>query len=133
VKYLLDTDTCINILRGKPAYIAKAQHVTPDDLAVSSITRYELLYGALSCESKRRLNERNKVERFLDAVHEIPFSREMAEHAAEIRHELEEKGSGIGPMDILIAATARATKLAVITDNLREFSRVQKLHCQSWK
>lgn len=133
MKFLLDTDTCIHILRGKPAYIAQAQQVTPDDLAVSSITRYELLYGAWRCESKRRITERSKVEKFLDAIHEIPFSREMADHAAEIRHELEEKGSVIGPLDILIAATARTAHLEVITDNLREFSRVQGLRCQSWK
>ncbi len=133
MKHLLDTDTCIHLLRGRPAYVANALKTSPDELAISSITRYELIYGALGCANRRRTSERAKVEKFLGVLHEIPFSQEAADHAAEIRQELEIHGSVIGPMDILIAATARAANLEVITDNLREFNRVPRLKCRSWK
>jgi len=132
VKYLLDTDTCIQILRGVSTVTQNASAFSPDDLAVSSVTRYELIYGSLRCASNRRIKVKSKVELFLSAIHEIPFSSEVANEAAEIRRELEIKGQMIGPMDLLIAATARQTNLEVVTGNMDEFSRVKNLHCSTW-
>jgi tRNA(fMet)-specific endonuclease VapC len=132
MKYLLDTDTCIALLRGHEQAVERAKKVVPDDLAISSITRYELRYGALRCSGKRRGQESRKVTLFLDVLHEIPFTEDTAEGAAEIRCALESLGHGIGPMDTLIAATAIEAGLTLVTGNLREFSRVKGLPLENW-
>ena len=133
MKYLLDTDTCIAVLRGEEAAVSRLGLESPDDIGISSITRYELLYGVERCDSARRLKEKRKVERFLEAIHEIPFFRDTARLAATIRRALEKEGFPIGPMDLLIAATARESGLTVITGNLAEFSRVPRLTCETWR
>lgn len=132
MKYLLDTDTCIALLRGQEQAVEKAKKVVPDDLAISSITRYELRYGALRCSGKKRSQESLKVTRFLDVLHEIPFTDTTAEGAAEIRYNLESLGHPIGPMDTLIAATAIEAGLTLVTGNQREFSRVKNLRLENW-
>lgn len=132
MKYLLDTDTCIALLRGHPEAVASAQTCVPDDLAVSSITRYELKFGAMRCAPRRRKTEAAKVESFLNALHEIPFSDQTAEHAARIRGELESAGQPVGPMDLLIAATAMEANLKLVTGNQKEFSRIKHLHLENW-
>ena len=132
MKYLLDTDTCIALLRGNQATVDSALAVTPDDLAISSITRYELRVGVLGCPTKRRQVEARKVNRLMDALHEIPFTSETAEQAATIRHQLLAIGQPIGPMDTLIAATALEAHLTLVTGNLREFGRIKGLSVVNW-
>ena len=132
MKYLLDTDTCIALLRGHPEAVAEAMRCRPDDLAVSSITRYELTYGALRCGPRRGKTESGKVDTFLRALHEIPFSDQTAEQAARIRNALESKGNPIGPMDLLIAATAIESGLKLVTGNQREFGRIPHLRLENW-
>lgn len=130
--HLLDTDTCIALLRGVPGVLEIAARHVPDDLALSSITRYELLSGAARCLEARREIETAKVNRFLETLHEIPFDSEAADLAARLRAGLEAKGSPIGPMDLLIAATARANRLILVSGNQKEFKRIPKLKLESW-
>jgi len=132
VKYLLDTDTCIHVLRGNPGVVSRVSTIAADDLAVSSITYYELLYGVKRCALERQRAELRKVDTFIGHLHQLPFGAEMARNAAEIRRELESKGHGIGPMDTLIAATALEADLTLVTGNLKEFSRIQGLRSESW-
>lgn len=132
MKYLLDTDTCIALLRGHQPAVERAEAVSPDELGVSSITRYELRYGALRCSGKRRSKESRKVTLFLDLLHELPFTNATAEEAAEIRYSLESSGHPIGPMDTLIAATAIESGLTLVTGNQREFSRIKGLALENW-
>lgn len=132
MKYLLDTDICIHVFRGKPDVIGKIQAVAADELAVSSITYYELLYGVRLCVQQRQSAELRKVESFIRHIHQLPFGSEAARRAAQIRHELEKTGCGIGPMDTLIAATALEANLSLVTGNLREFGRVHGLRCECW-
>jgi tRNA(fMet)-specific endonuclease VapC len=132
MKYLLDTDMCIEILRGNQKVIEQARQCTPEEIAISSITRYELLYGVARCAPARREREKAKVKHFLSALHELPFSSHTAAHAAAIRQELEQMGQPIGPLDILIAASAFEARLELITGNLAEFSRIRNLTCRSW-
>ncbi|NDV61445.1 type II toxin-antitoxin system VapC family toxin [Puniceicoccales bacterium CK1056] len=132
MKYLLDTDTCVALLRGDATATARARQLSPADLAVSSITRYELHFGVMRCSSKRRKSEAKKVSVFLSLLHEIPFTDETAEVAAKIRFQLEGKGQPIGQMDTLIAATALEAGLTLVTGNLRDFSRISDLSVESW-
>jgi tRNA(fMet)-specific endonuclease VapC len=132
VNYLLDTDTCIHVFRGVPGVIARIEAEAGDDLAISSVTYYELLYGVRRCAKDRREVELRKVEAFVKQIHVIPFGASVARHAADIRAVLEAKGVGIGPLDTLIAATAIDARLTVVTGNIREFGRVPGLRCESW-
>ena len=130
MKYLLDTDTCIHVFRGKRPLIERMEQVAGDDLAISSITCYELVYGAKRCARERE--ELRKIQSFAQQIHQLVFGPQTALQAAVIRRVLEERGAGIGPMDTLIAATALEAGLVLVTGNRRKFSRVPGLHCESW-
>jgi len=132
MKYLLDTDTCIHVFKGNERVIERIEQVSGDELAVSAITCYELIYGVKRCARERQAKELRKVETFLRHIHTLPFSVETASHAAEIRRKLEEKGVPIGPMDTLIAATAMEAGLILVTGNIREFGRIEGLRAESW-
>lgn len=130
--YLLDTDTCIAILRGQESAVKAIQRIRPDQIAISSITRYELTYGALKLGAKRQKIELGKIDQFLELIHEIPFNQSTALIAARVRRELESKGLPIGPMDLQIAASAIDTGCILVTGNEREFSRVEELNTENW-
>jgi tRNA(fMet)-specific endonuclease VapC len=132
VIYLLDTDTCIHLLRGTKSAVTRAEQHGPSDLAVSAITRYELLYGVEKCPPNWRKKEAGKVELLLEHIHILPFTAETATRAATIRAVLETAGRSIGPMDVLIAATALDHDLPIVTSNLAEFLPVPGLRCESW-
>ncbi len=130
--YLLDTDTCIELLRGIPNTVERIQAISPDDIAISTITRYELSYALLRCAPSRQNSQRAKIDALLDQLHEIPFGRATAECAAHLRAALEAKGTPIGPMDTLIAATAIVSELTLITGNEHDFSRIDQLNIKNW-
>ncbi len=130
--HLLDTDTCIHLLGGRETTVSQAEHHSPSDLAVSAITRYELVYGVERCQAARRETEGVKVCLLLEEMRILPFTFETATHASTIRARLEAKGTSIGAMDILIAATALEHNLPIVTNNLREFQRVPGLQCLTW-
>lgn len=132
MEYLLDTDTCIAILRGQPSAVETIEALSPDQIAISSITRYELIYGAFRLEAKRQTAELAKIEQFLEWLHELPFAKETAQIAARILRELEIQGLPIGPMDLQIAATALETSCILATGNEREFGRIKELHTENW-
>jgi tRNA(fMet)-specific endonuclease VapC len=132
VTHLLDTDTCIHLLRGRKSVVGHAGHHSPSDLAVSAITRYELLYGVEKCPPAWRKKEGGKVRLLLENLCTLPFTGDTAARAATLRAALEVTGRSIGPMDVLIAATALEYELAVVTSNLAEFQRVPGLQCVSW-
>ncbi len=130
--YLLDTDTCIAVLRGVPKALQAIRRIAPDDIAFSSITRYELHYGALRCHATRQKQDLAKVDRFLDLLHELPFEKSTAKCTAQIRRDLEQIGRPIGPMDLQIAATALDANLILVTGNEQEFNRVTGLRVENW-
>ncbi|PXA05623.1 VapC toxin family PIN domain ribonuclease [Coraliomargarita sinensis] len=130
--YLLDTDICIAVLRGEENAVEAIQQISPDRIAISSITRYELTYGALRLGAKRQKAELAKIEKFLDLIHELPFQKSTAQIAARIRCELESGGLPIGPMDLQIAATAVESACLLVTGNEREFGRIKDLKTENW-
>ena len=128
--HLLDTDTCIGVLRQRPGMVERLRQVAPTDCAVSMVTVYELYCGLARALDPAQ--ERQKVERFISAVIELPLDRAGAETAARIRSELERQGKPIGPYDLLIAGQAVADGLTLVTNNVREFQRVSGLKLESW-
>ena len=129
--YLLDTNVCIDALRGRPEVVDRLRQLSPDDCAVSSITAFELLAGAK--KSADPAGEIAKVHTFLGAVVLEPFDAVAAECAASIRSQLDRRGERIGAYDTLIAGHALALGLICVTDNVGEFSRVDGLVVENWR
>lgn len=130
MRYLLDTDTCISILRGVEATIARLRAESPDDCRISVVTAYELYAGA--GKSRAPAKERAKLERFFAVVTPVPFDQSSALAAGTIRAELETAGTPIGPYDLLIAGQAQAAGFNLVTGNTREFQRVKGLSVETW-
>jgi tRNA(fMet)-specific endonuclease VapC len=130
LRFLLDTNVCIRVLRDRPAAARARFNAEADGLCLSTIVLTELLHGA--AKSARPEHHRREVERFAARLEVLPFDAEAAWHAAEIRADLERKGSPIGAYDVLIAGHARSRGLTVITGNLAEFNRVDGLRSEDW-
>ena len=131
MKYLLDTNVCIDLIKNRSAVVARAASVSPDDCAVSAVTVYELFHGA---EKARDTNaERQHVELLLSTVAELPFGSRAAEAAAKVRARLESTGNVIGPFDLLLAGHVLSTGLTFVTDNVTEFNRVEGLTIENWR
>jgi tRNA(fMet)-specific endonuclease VapC len=132
VKYVLDTNACIRMLNGSsPSLIDRLRAEAPQEIAISAITRAELLYGAR--RSARVSDNLRLLARFFVPFVSLPFDEPCAEHYGAIRAELATKGRPIGPNDLLIAATARAHDLTLVTHNQREFARVVGLKLEDWE
>src|SRR5438094_8399872 len=104
--HLLDTDICIGVLRQRPGMVQRLSQLAPTDCAVSMVTVYELLCGVEKAQDPAK--ERQKVQRFVSAMIELPLERAAAEFAAQICGQLERQGQPIGPYDLLIAGQALA-------------------------
>ena len=128
--HLLDTDTCIGVLRQRPGMVQRLSLMAPTDCAVSMVTVFELFCGL--AKARDPVRERRKVEQFVSAIVELPLDRAGAEAAANIRAELERQGTPIGPYDLLIAGQAVTGGLTLVTNNVREFQRVSGLKLESW-
>lgn len=129
--YLLDTDICIYLLnRRAPTVIQRLQETPADEVGTTSITAAELRFGALN--SGRPRANLLRVEAFLAPLTQQPFENRAAAHYAQIKHHLRTQGQMIGPMDLLIAAVARSIGATLVTNNVREFSRVPGLNIESW-
>ena len=128
--YLLDTDTCIGVLRQRRGMVERMSRLVPADCAVSMVTVYELFCGLGKAHDPAK--ERQKIERFLAAIIELPLDRSSAGAAGKVRVKLERQGNPIGPYDLLIAGQALAGGRTLVTNNVREFRRVDGLSLQSW-
>ena len=130
LRYMLDTNLCIRVLRDRPAKIRERFNAEADGLSISTIVLMELLHGA--AKSAQPENNRRAVERFAARLEVLPFDLDAAGHSADIRADLERQGNAIGGYDLLIAGHARSRGLIIVTGNLREFTRVDGLRCEDW-
>lgn len=128
----LDTNTIVMSLRQNvsPCVIDRFRQFEPSMIVVPEIVRAELLHGCL--KSERAKENLTAVSRFLAPYQHLSFDAQAAEHYADIRSHLERCGNLIGPNDLFIAATARAAKAILVTNNLKEFQRVPGLQCEDW-
>jgi tRNA(fMet)-specific endonuclease VapC len=130
LRYLLDTNLCIRLLRDRPQALRARFNAEADSLCLSTIVLAELLYGAeKSAAASANLRQ---VERFVARLQVLVFDEAAAAHAANIRAVLERRGIPIGGYDLLIAGHARSRGLVVITGNLKEFRRVEGLLAEDW-
>ena len=131
LRYLLDTNLCIRVLRDRPSALREHFNSEASGLAISTIVLTELLHGA--AKSASPIENREEVERFAARLAVLSFDEEAAAHAADIRAALEREGKMIGGYDVLIAGHARSRGLIVVTGNLGEFTRVDGLRCEDWQ
>jgi len=131
LRYMLDTNLCIRVLRDRPAGLRPRFNAEVDSLCISTITLAELFYGAE--KSAKPVENRHEVERFAARLEVLAFDSRAAAHSAEIRATLERQGMPIGAYDLLIAGHARSLGLVVVTGNLREFTRVGGLRSEDWQ
>ena len=131
MRFMLDTNICVHVIKHKPvSVLARFQEYSPQDMCISSITLAELEYGV--CKSSRPEKNKLALMMFLSEITVLPFDDDAAIEYGSIRSELERNGIPIGPNDLLIAAHARSLKLTIITNNTREFDRVNGLTVENW-
>ena len=131
MKYLLDTNTCIALMRRNARVRGRMESLAPGDCAVSAITALELYHGLERCAQRER--EQAKIDELFSVIEVLPFGDEEAKRAAKTRHALEQAGHAIGPFDVLIAGHALAAGMVLVTNNTREFSRVTGLTIEDWQ
>jgi tRNA(fMet)-specific endonuclease VapC len=131
MKYLLDTDICIYTIKGSHQAIAdRMSQLKVGDCAVSVITLHELVYGA--CKSQAIEKNLQLVHKMLRPLRKIMFDEACAEISARIRADLARQGTPVGLMDLHIAATALVHNLTLVSNNMREFSRIAGLRIENW-
>lgn len=131
MKYMLDTNICIYLIKNHPPIlIEKFKKLSLGSVGISSITLAELSHGV----EKSLHKEKNKhaLEKFILPLEIFTFDKNAAYCYGHIRALLESSGKIIGSNDLLIASHALSLKATLITNNLREFERVPKLHVINW-
>ena len=132
MKYILDTNICIYIINEKPDKVLRKFELYPVyEFGISSITHAELQYGIE--KSKNKNTNQAALDEFLLPLTILPFhGQRLVTCYGEIRASLESKGQTIGPLDMLIAAHALSLDLIIISNNIKEFSRIPNLKCENW-
>lgn len=130
IEYLLDTDTAIALIKGREETTKRLRERKPGEVAISSVTKAELFYGAR--KSERTNHNLGVLSRFFAPFPSLVFDDRASEEYGLIRADLERAGNPIGPNDLLIAALARARDLTLVSFNVREFDRVIGLKVASW-
>ena len=131
--FMLDTDTCIFLMRGEsPALAAKVQAVPLQQQVMSAVTFAELTYGVqVSAAAKRKQNQ-SVLDSLVLHLAVLDWPQDAAKHYAEIRADLKKRGAQLGAADLMIAAHARAMGAIVVTNNLNDFERVKGLAVENW-
>jgi tRNA(fMet)-specific endonuclease VapC len=130
--YLLDTNVCIRVLNGSSrSVVSRLSTMDPSEIRLCSVVKAELIYGAR--HSARVSANLEHLNEFYDLYISLPFDDLCAESYAIIRAELAKDGRSVGSNDLLIAATALAHDLTLVTHNTKEFSRVAGLRIEDWE
>jgi len=130
LRYMLDTNICIYVIRNRPARLRDHFNRAADELCISVITLAELIYGAE--KSTRPRENMAVVEQFCARLEVLPFADRAAAHYGQLWAELEQAGKVIGLHDMMIGGHARSEGLTVVTNNVREFQRVPGLRIENW-
>jgi len=130
LKYLLDTNIVIYVLKRRPVEVLKVFNTNASRMAISSITLSELIYGA---EKSPNVDQNlESIEEFISHLEVLPYGPKASQHYGQIKAAIERKGEIIGENDIHIAAHAISQGLILVTNNLREFKRVTNLALENW-
>lgn len=131
MKYLLDTNICIYIIKNKYVEISnKISKIGIENIGISTITIAEMEYGI--AKSSKPQEAESKLYEFLVPFEILGFNLNAARYYGKIRKELFVKGTPIGEMDMMIASIAMANNMKVVTNNQKEFERVSGLKIENW-
>ena len=131
MRYMLDTNICIYLIKRQPReVIDKFQGIAPGEIAISSVTVAEMMYGV----AKSQYKDKNKsaLESFLAPLEIVDFDFKAAQHYGTVRAYLEKMGTPVGAYDLMIAAHALSLDLVLVTNNEREFQRIPDLIVENW-
>jgi tRNA(fMet)-specific endonuclease VapC len=131
MRYMLDTNICIYTIKHKPEKVfQRLQEIDPEDICVSSVTYAELVHGV----EKSAAVEKNRLAllMLLANIEILNFDVDAADCYGKIKADLDKKGTPIDPLDMMIAGHAMSMGYAVVTNNVKEFSRVQGLILENW-
>ena len=129
MNYLLDTDSVSYAIRGQGQVAERIRLKLPSELAISSITYAELIYGA---EKRASSKLTRSIDNFTSQIEIVPFGSDSAVHFGKIAAFMANDGISIGQFDTLIAAHALAMGYILVTNNVRHFSRVPGLRLENW-
>ena len=127
---MLDTDTCIAIIKKHPVALKKLRGKSIGQVGISSITLGELAFGA--AKSSRPKDAHDALDEFLLALEVSAFEERAAMRYGDIRASLERRGRPIGPLDTLIGSHAHVEDVILVTHNTREFSQIEGLRLEDW-
>jgi tRNA(fMet)-specific endonuclease VapC len=131
--YMLDTDTCIFLMRGEhPALAAHAQSIPLQQQVMSAVTFAELTYGVQASAAAKRKQNQAVLDSLALHLAVLDWPQEAAQHYAEIRFDLKKRGAQLGAADLMIAAHALALGATVVTNNIKDFGRVKGLKAENW-
>ncbi|MDP3479254.1 MAG: type II toxin-antitoxin system VapC family toxin [Desulfoprunum sp.] len=130
LKYMLDTNIVIYVIKRRPVELLEVFNRHAGQMCMSSITVAELLHGV----EKSSMPDHNllQVEDFISRLEVLPYGTKAASHYGQIRADLERKGTPIGDNDLHIAGHARSEGLTLVSSNIREFERVEALRVVNW-
>jgi len=129
--YLLDTNICIYLIKKRPpTVLERFREHSPQDVAISTITLFELEYGVEKSQYRQRSED--ALAKFLLPLSLIDLDRSAAMEAATIRAQLGKAGIPIGPYDLLIAGLALSRDMTLVTNNSKEFERIHHLRLENW-
>ena len=132
MKYLLDTCVISDFVRGERGTVSRIAHVAPQLIVVSAVTLMEIEFG-LALNAARARGIGAIIRDFLNVVGAIPFETPDARAAATLRASLQTRGKPIGAYDALIAGSALARGLILVSANEREFRRLAGLVVENWR
>ena len=130
LKYMLDTNIVIYVIKRRPIEVLDTFNRCAGQLCISSITLAELIYGAE--KSAKPEHNMRQVEDFVSRLSVLDYGHKSAVHFGQIRATLEKQGTPIGVNDLHIAGHARSEGLILVTNNMKEFDRVEALRLENW-
>ena len=130
MKWMLDTNTCIALIKQHPVTLKKLRGKTIGQVGISSITLAELAFGA--AKSSRPKDAHDALDEFLLALEVAAFDERAAMRYGDVRASLERRGRPIGSLDTLIGSHAHVLDVIIVTHNTREFSQIEGLRIEDW-
>lgn len=131
--FMLDTDTCIFLMRGESQTLAdKVQSVPLQQQVMSAVTFAELAYGVQASAVAKRKQNQAVLDSLALHLAVLDWPQDAAKHYAEIRADLKKRGAQLGAADLMIAAHARAMGAVIVTNNVKDFGRVRGLQVENW-
>ncbi|MBS0975612.1 type II toxin-antitoxin system tRNA(fMet)-specific endonuclease VapC [Serratia rubidaea] len=130
ITHMLDTNIVIYVIKRRPREVLAVFNQHAGKMAISAVTYGELVHGVE--KSARQVENLRVVEDFVSRLDVLPYTDKAVAHYGNIRADLERKGTPIGVNDLHIAGHARSEGLVLVSNNLREFARIDGLRLENW-